>query len=593
LDVLVMLLYTKRSCFLFSCCFVSCRCVWLLLACWFSTRGPSKRYELIINTTIAEELQGEKLSSLKTKLSVFLLVTLTVLSAVIFSQQIAIQIVRGEQTEAKNVIIIGWDGVQRNHLYELLNRNLLPNLASFINLGTIVNITVTDHGTDTKAGWTQILTGYRWWQTGVYNNVYWFHSIPAGYTIPERVENYFGRNQIITGFIVGKSFHMEITDGTFDTASGTYTHQALYRNLPATLDVVSNGDRNSSVIGQLALNFIENRKNNHFFTFFHFSDPDTAGHFQGGENSDAYEQAIERCDYEFGRILEKLNSANLTQKTLIYLTADHGFDEGGKAHNNAPYIFLASNDKNVARNGDQIDVAPTIYYGLGMWGQSFAPQLEGFPLQVSLPSEVEEARQKVLADLKKPPVATILSPANGAALDGKVNIVFNASDSYLSSVLLLIDNTLVADGPWTWQTKDPVEANGSYTWDTKNVAAGAHTITLLSFDEHGSNNAPSINTVTVNIASPNPTPSAMPTSVPTQTRSPTSTPKPTTQPTTTPTPTPSQPTEPTLTESPKPSSTAMTEPFTISREATYPIVVIVAVVIIVLVTLLFRKLQTK
>jgi hypothetical protein len=532
------------------------------------------------------------LSSLKRKISVFILVTITVLSTVIFGLQITTQIVRAEQTEAKNVIVIGWDGVQRNHLYELLNRNLLPNLASFINQGTIANITVSDHGTDTKAGWTQILTGYRWWRTGVYNNVYWFNSIPAGYTIPERAENYLGRNQIITGFIVGKSFHMEITDGTFDTASGKYTHQALYRNLPTTLDVVSNGDKNSSVIGQLALNFIENRKNNHFFAFFHFSDPDTAGHFKGGENSDAYEQAIMQCDYEFGRILDKLNTTNLTQKTLIYLAVDHGFDEGGTAHNNAPYIFLASNDKNIARNGDQIDVAPTIYYGLGMWGQNFTPQLDGYPLQISLPEEIEQARQNVLTDLTQPPKATITSPSNGANLDGKVNIIFNASDTYLNTVLLLIDNTLVADGPWTWQTKDPIEANGSYTWDTTNVAAGTHTITILSFDEHGSNNAPSTTIVTVNKASPVPTASAIPTSAPTQTTKPTYTPKPTT-PTTTPTPKPSQTTTPTIAASTKPSSKSIAEAFTLSSETIYPVLVIVAVIIIIPSIVFFRKHQTK
>jgi hypothetical protein len=485
------------------------------------------------------------------KVAAAFLVILTLFSIFIIHMA-AIPLFANGQSDQKNVIVIGWDGVQRNHLYELLNRNLLPNLASFASQGSLVNITVSDHGTDTKAGWTQILTGYRWWRTGVYNNVYWFHSIPTGYTIPERAENYFGRNQIITGFIVGKSFHMEITDGTYDTATGTYTHQAIYRNLPATLDVVSNGDKNSSIIGQLALNFIENRKNNLFFVFFHFSDPDTAGHFQGGENSDAYEQAIERCDYELGRILDKLNAVNLIQKTQIYLTADHGFDEGGKAHNNAPYVFLASNDKNVTRNGDQIDVAPTIYYGLGMWGQSFTPQLDGYPLQASLPEEVEQARQKILNDMTQPPIATISNPTSGASLEGNANIIFNASDTSLSAVLLLIDNTLIADSPWTWQTKDVVEVNGSYIWDASTVSSGSHTITILSFDEHGANNAPSTATIMVNKASqPTPTqititqsttqmPKASPKNTPTLTPKPTDEPIPTTSILPTPLPTNSQ-----------------------------------------------------
>ena len=359
------------------------------------------------------------------------------------------------------------------------------------------------------------------------------------------------------------------------------------------MDVVINGDKNASVIGQLALNFIENRKNNHFFAFFHFSDPDTAGHFKGGENSDAYEQAIVQCDHELGRILDKLNAVNLTQKTLVYLVVDHGFDEGGTAHNNAPYIFLASNDKNIARNGDQIDVAPTIYYGLGMWGQNFEPQLDGYPLQMSLPDEIEQARQNVLTDLTQPPKATITSPSDGDNLDGKVNITFNASDTYLKTVLLLIDNTLIADGPWTWQFKDPIEANGSYTWDTTNIAAGSHTITILSFDEHGANNAPSTTTVTVNKPSPTPTANALSTLVPTQTSKPINTPKPITEPKATPTTTPPQTIEPTQATSPKPTSIEMAKAFTFTNEVAYLVVAIVALSIIIFAIVLFRKNQTK
>jgi hypothetical protein len=407
-------------------------------------------------------------------------------------------------TEVKNVILIGWDGVQRNHLFELLNRSLLPNLSSFVNQGAIVNITVMDHGTDTKAGWTQILTGYRWWRTGVFNNVYWFHSIPAGYTIPERVESHFGKSEVVTGFITGKLFHMEVQDETGDAATGRYTQEAIYKNLPLAADVCTVGDRDASVVGPLALQFLENYANSHFFTFFHFSDPDSAGHNpqSGGENSVLYEQAIERCDYWLGQILNKLNTLNLTQKTLVYLTADHGFDEGGYAHNNAPYIFLATNDKNVTRNGDEVDVAPTIYYGLGMWGKNFNPALDGYPLQVSLPEGVEQERQSVLADITQPSKASIVSPSNGANLAGNVSITFNASDRYLSAVLLLISNTLKADGPWTWHSNDIVEVNGSYNWDTTIFSPGSYTITILAFDEHGANNGPSTSTITVNKASP-------------------------------------------------------------------------------------------
>ncbi len=431
-----------------------------------------------------------------------ILVALALFSTVMFYPAMTPQIAKAEQIEQKNVILIGWDGVQRNHLFEMINRGLLGNLTSFSN-NRIFNITVMDHGTDTKAGWTQILTGYKWWKTGVFNNVYWFHSIPPNYTIPERVESYFGGTQVHTGFIVGKLDHMEIQDGTGDTVNGRYTREAIYKNLPSGIDVCTNGAKGANVVGPSMLQFLDNNTNNHFFAFLHFSDPDSAGHNpSGGENSVLYEQAIIRCDNWLGQILNKLNTLNVAQKTLVYVTADHGFDEGGFNHLNAPYIFLATNDVNVNRNGDQVDVAPTIYFGLGMWGENFNPSLDGHPLQVTLPAGVEQERQSILADTTKPSAASIGSPTNGIYVSENVNITFNVSDQHLSTALLLISNTLKADGPWTWNRSDPIKVNGSYTWNATNINDGSYAITVLAFDEHGANNGPSTSNIIVYKAIP-------------------------------------------------------------------------------------------
>jgi hypothetical protein len=445
-------------------------------------------------------------------------------------------------TEIKNVILIGWDGVQRNHLFELLNRQLLPNLKSFINNGSIVNATLTDHRTDTKSGWTQILTGYRWWRTGVYNNAYWFHSIPAGYTIPERVESYFGKDNVATAFITGKMGHMEAQSGTSTTATGLYTHEAIYSNIPSQVDVCNVGDRNASVVGPLTLQFIENYSRSHFFAFFHFSDPDSAGHNQksGGENSALYEDAIIQCDYWLGQILSRLAAKNVTQNTLLYVTADHGFDEGGYSHNNAPYVFLATNDKTLSRNGDQVDVAPTVYYGLGMWGNSFDPALDGFPLQINLPEGVEQKRQEVIADVKPPPSPLI--QCRSLELNPNDVISISASDTHLAAVLLLIDNVLKSDGPWIWNRNGLVQAFGSYELSLANLSEGSHTIRVLAFDEHGSVNGPSITTINIyftnirvppelppssSFSAPSPSPSPSPPSLPLPTPSPFSSPEPT------------------------------------------------------------------
>lgn len=420
----------------------------------------------------------------------------------------------------KNVILIGWDGTQRNHLFELLNRSMLPNLQALIDQGAIVNTTVSDHRTDTKSGWTQILTGYRWFRTGIYSNWIWFHAIPAGYTIPERFQAQFGKDNVKTAFIAGKEEEMEVEDGSASAANGTYTHEALYGNLPESLDFVNVGERQANAVGSLALQFLQNNSENHFFAFFHFSDPDEAGHNQngGGENSVLYENAIVRCDNWLGRIRSELDALNLTQDTLIYVTADHGFDEGGYTHYKSFYSFLATNDGRVIRNGDEVDVAPTVYFGLGMWGTNFQPILDGYPMQISLPDGVEQHRQDILDNYMSMIKPNFVSPKNGSNVSGVVNISFNVSDIYLNDVVLLVNNTLVADGPWTWSRSSLIEANCSYNWDTSNLPFGAYEIRVFLFDEHGSTNGPEQGAITVNVVTPpQPTTSPSPSATPTQT----------------------------------------------------------------------------
>jgi hypothetical protein len=398
-----------------------------------------------------------------------------------------------------NVILLGWDGVQRNHLYELLDKGLLPNLSSLIQNGVIVNETVSDHYTDTKAGWTQILTGYKWLKTGVFSNYLWFNSIPAGYTIPERLKSIYGRDNIVTAFIKGKVDHMETMNET-NTASPTspwsiYTNEAIYSNHPSVVDVVSSGspdtgvydpnnDRFADVIGPLTVQFIQNNSRNHFFAFFHFADPDHLGHTYG-ENSVQYENGIETCDYWLGQIMATLNTLNITQKTLIYLTTDHGFDEGAFTHHYAPFTFLATNDKNVTRNGDEVDIAPTIYYGLGLWNQSFSPALDGYPLQISLPAGEAQKRESIIADTTAIPTPS-LSITDGN--QGQKNVTFSAKDDNLVAVLLFVDNRLKSSGPWNWTQGEEVIATGSYFINTSGLISGLHTVKILAFDAHGAYN---------------------------------------------------------------------------------------------------------
>lgn len=310
----------------------------------------------------------------------------------------------------RNAILFSWDGVQRDHLKECLKKNELPNLAALIREGRLVDIDVVGHQTDTKAGHTQMLTGYEPETTGVYSNSK-YRPIPVGYTVFEMLQAQFGKNNIATIMLTGKSHHIgslgpgEVTVPTktakkkrqivaedeetaklkpqqrptaaAQKAAETNKEGEPWYKVKANF-TVWDGDksRTADEVGPKCLEYLDKYGKGRFFAFFHFSDPDHKGHAHG-ENSKEYNDAIIECDRWLGKIVEKLKADKLYDKTIIYVTADHGFDEGLKSHKNAPYVFLATNDPSVTKSGDQRDIVPTILTSLGADINKVSPKLPG------------------------------------------------------------------------------------------------------------------------------------------------------------------------------------------------------------------------
>jgi len=298
--------------------------------------------------------------------------------------------------EPKNVILISWDGVQRDHLNELLDDGKLPNLKALSEEGAMIPIEITTHKTDTKAGHTQMLTGYTPEVTGVYSNVR-YGPIPEGLSLFERLEDYYGKDNVVTIALTGKTDHIgslpagKRPEGRVLRAAGKRQGKmkgprreiidcpAEPWNLVKNHMDVWDGDkgRNASKVGPQALNYLDEYGKKRFFFFLHFSDPDSKGH-AFGENSDEYSNAIITCDTWLGEIRNRLKELGIDQNTLIYVTSDHGFDEGKKTHGNAPYVWLATNDSDlIAKEGDQMDIAPTILERLGIDVAIFQPVMPG------------------------------------------------------------------------------------------------------------------------------------------------------------------------------------------------------------------------
>jgi predicted AlkP superfamily pyrophosphatase or phosphodiesterase len=292
----------------------------------------------------------------------------------------------------------------------------LPNLAALIKEGAMVDIDVIGHQTDTKAGHTQMLTGYDPDITGVYSNSK-YRPIPVGYTIFERLNQQFGKENIATIMLTGKSHHIgslgpgEVAPSDKRKARRTARNTVAEDEETAKLKprqrakaqaakvaetnkegepwykvkanfTVWDGDiaRPATQVGPKCLEYIDKYGKGRFFAFYHFSDPDHAGHAHG-ENSKEYNDTLIECDAWLGKIVEKLKSAGLYDKTMIFVTADHGFDEGKTSHKNAPNVFLATNNPRVRKNGDQRDIVPTILVEMGADITKITPKLPGKSLK--------------------------------------------------------------------------------------------------------------------------------------------------------------------------------------------------------------------
>ncbi len=311
------------------------------------------------------------------------------------------------------IFIIGWDGAQRDHLRECLQRKELPTLQMLADEGALVEIDI-EGTTDTKAGWSQILTGYYPEITGVYSNGR-YQPIPEGYSVPERLEKHFGDDGIFTFAVIGKSGHVDANPPQkikLDEAAlqaeqaaqrapqqpGTPKKRkpegqiieengVKYRVIPGkphyhmsrNIDFFQNGLMLDEKVGSLALELIEKHKDERMFGFIHFASVDHQGH-QFGENSKEYNDALISNDTWTGKIIAKLKELGLYEKSLIYVCADHGFDEGARSHSNAPFTLLGTNDKKVMRNGLRQDIAPTVLERFGLDLSQIDPPLDGVPL---------------------------------------------------------------------------------------------------------------------------------------------------------------------------------------------------------------------
>lgn len=264
----------------------------------------------------------------------------------------------------QNAVLISCDGLGRDVLKELLAAGKLPSFAAVIKEGSLQEIEVKGHRTSTVPSHATMLTGYLSDVHGLSNNQE-IQSIPAGLTIFERLEQHFGDAGIQTIMVAGKAKNL-----------GGNASNDVYWLARRGFDCFQSKDQQAMDVVRAALPVLERRQTPRFFLFLHFPDPDRAAHAYGKDSAE-HRAGIVNCDRALAQVRAWLQNEQLDTQTRIYITADHGFDDHGFNHTNAPHIFLTTNDKAVKQGGQLADIPATILQRFGVDLTKLQPPLAG------------------------------------------------------------------------------------------------------------------------------------------------------------------------------------------------------------------------
>jgi hypothetical protein len=262
------------------------------------------------------------------------------------------------QGEHANLVIVIWDGTQRAHLLEMLEHGDLPNLQRLLGqshgliLPAIDSMTCEpgsgdSYRTETGPGNSALAAGVGYPGMANWRNTE-PHPIPKNLTIWE----WFKERGYVTAIVSSKD--------------EPFWPLPPLQNARPQIDYWRVGHHPQSWVTDGALWFVEAYARHPLFLWVHYKEPDTLGH-RLGENSVEYSRSLVTNDIELGRLIGGLQAQALEDDTLLVVTTDHGFNEGGFQHDtcgpDTKQLFLVASKSQTALSGcveSQTDILPCI-----------------------------------------------------------------------------------------------------------------------------------------------------------------------------------------------------------------------------------------
>lgn len=263
-----------------------------------------------------------------------------------------------------NVIMISVDGVSRETLYALLQKNKLPNMAILLETGNYRNMSlVVDKNTNDEAFVSQI-TGYTKDRLLADKDTL---NIPSLVTVFGRLKHeYPGKIQTV----------LILNQPNNDIAPVFLS--PYIQNTIAYVDAYhEEKPRNVFETGRTIRAAIQKIRGP-FFLYANVTDAEGIAH-KYREGVSQYSQAIKDFDEQLGYIIEDLKKKREFKDTKFLITTNFGFEPVSKRYENNKESWVLSSDK-ILFKGTNLDLVPTILYWYGMDYEKTLPRLQGKPL---------------------------------------------------------------------------------------------------------------------------------------------------------------------------------------------------------------------